>query len=368
VPLTTQADAAGAACDAEEEEDGCGVGDAGDCVAGVDAMDDATGGAASAAGFSERCDADADVETCAHRTISITAVATISLLDHRLDTGICDKTMATRMTTPTDDPIDSERIAAEKVAAARRAVELVEPGMRVGLGSGSTVDCVIDALRARFPTTPLPFTIVAAASRHAEERLVAAGLAPAGFSRGDALDLYIDGADEVDPHGFMIKGGGGALIREKILAASAQTVVIAVDSRKPVSQLGAFPLPIAVQQFGWQTTTRHIASGTTLPLASGTALLRPSRVTRRMTASTDDASVTAAVAPAYVTDDGQYILDCEYEAIPEPAALDRSLRSIPGVVETGLFIGLADWIVIGRGHDTEVRRIVRAKPISTTSE
>lgn len=224
----------------------------------------------------------------------------------------------------------------QKMAAARRAVELIEPGMHIGVGSGSTVDCVVDALQARLAATPFPLTITAA-SAHAANHVRAAGLPYVTFDETPALDLLIDGADEVDRRGRLIKGGGGALVREKILAFAARTIVIAVDSSKPVDVLGALPLPVAVVPFGWQAAAAAIG-------------VRATQITLRRTAAGD----------IFVTDDGLYILDCECGAITDPIELDVWLHLIPAVVETGLFIECVDWLVVGRDDGTtDVRAVPR---------
>jgi ribose 5-phosphate isomerase A len=243
----------------------------------------------------------------------------------------------------------------EKIAAARRAVAFIEPGMLLGLGSGSTVDIVISALRERLAVQSFPLT-VAGGSRHTEQQLEAAGLHVIRFDDAPVLDLLIDGADEVDPHGHMIKGGGGALVREKILAFSSRLNIIAVDSSKPVEELGAFPVPVAVVPFGWQAVARTIAR------RAARIALRTINHTSAPHSSSPHAldTSTTDTTHAYRTDDGHYILDCAFPSITDPRELDSWLTAIPGIVDTGLFIDLADRIVIARGTDTEVRTIARS--------
>ncbi len=227
--------------------------------------------------------------------------------------------------------VEEAKIQQEKLNAATRAVAFVESGMMLGLGSGSTVDRAIDVLARRVSTESLDVTTVVA-SRRTQERAEAAGIRVVDFGEVSHIDVLIDGADEVDPAYRLIKGGGGALVRERILAAASQTIIIAVDSRKPVERLGRFPLPIAVVPFGCHAVAGALAS-------------RGIRAQLRMTGG-----------GVFVTDDGQWVVDCVCPDIDDPGALVRWLKMIPGVVEVGLFLDLVDWLVIARGDAVEVRR------------
>jgi len=208
-----------------------------------------------------------------------------------------------------------------KQLAGEKAAELVKDGMAVGLGTGSTVyytiqrlgELVRDGLRIRgIPT-----------SRRTEQQARDVGIPLITFADVAELDLTIDGADEVNPALDLIKGGGGALLREKLVAAASRCLVIVADSSKQVATLGRFPLPVEVVPFAWEVTTRRVAAlGCTPTLRSVDGEL-------------------------YVSDNGNYILDCAFGSIPDPAGLHRTLKLLPGVVETGLFVGMANTVVIG---------------------
>jgi ribose 5-phosphate isomerase A len=157
------------------------------------------------------------------------------------------------------------------------------------------------------------------------------GIPIVGFDQVSRLDLTIDGADEVDRDLNVIKGGGGALLREKIVASLSQRVVIIVDSHKQVRRLGAFALPIEVVQFAWRPLAQRLGELGVQPV------LRPGRDGHPL-----------------VTDEGNYILDCAFGRIEQPAALAAVLNGIPGVVEHGLFVGLAHTLIVGHGETTEV--------------
>lgn len=209
-----------------------------------------------------------------------------------------------------------------KRAAAARALAYVEPGMRVGLGTGSTaahfVDLLAERVRSGLRVVAVPTSAV---TRSQAERL---GMTLSTLDDTPALDVTVDGADEVGPGLVLIKGGGGALLFEKIVAsASAQMIVIA-DMSKQVPVLGAFPLPIEIMPFGLRTTQAKIAAAARGLGLSGTLALRQTR---------DGAT--------FLTDGHHYILDASFGAIPDPGALAHALSTIPGVVEHGLFLGLA---------------------------
>jgi ribose 5-phosphate isomerase A len=220
--------------------------------------------------------------------------------------------------------MDSETM---KRAAARRAVELVEPGMKVGLGTGSTAAHVVALLGERVASG---LRIVCVPTSEATAALArAAGLALTTLDAEPILDLTIDGADEIDPSLNLIKGGGGALLREKIVACSSDRLIVVADVSKRVARLGAFPLPVEITPFGALSTRMMVEA-----LASDIGCTGP-------------VTVRAHGGQPFVTDNGNLVLDCAFGAIADPEALDDVLRGIPGVVETGLFIGIAEVAILG---------------------
>ena len=216
-----------------------------------------------------------------------------------------------------------------KAAAARRAVDFVEDGMRVGLGTGSTAAWMVRRLGERVRDEGLRVTGVPTSSRTADlaraEGITVVTLEEAGW-----LDLTIDGADEFDGQFNLIKGGGGAHLREKIVAAASDRMIVIADADKEVAQLGAFPLPVEVIPFGWQTTRRLIGE-----------------VLDGMDAPTGDATLRMAGTKPFVTDEGNRILDLHLRRIEDPRLMAAMLNQVPGVVENGLFIDICDIVVIG---------------------
>ena len=214
-----------------------------------------------------------------------------------------------------------------KRQAAEHALSLVEDGMALGLGTGSTaarfVDLVgqpvKDGLRVRcVPTSE--------ATRAQAERL---RIPLVTLDQEPFLDLTVDGADEIDPHLRLIKGGGGALLIEKIVATASDRMVVIADASKRVATLGAFALPVEAVRFGI-AATRNMVEG--MASEAGCA----GEIRQRMQAD----------GRPFVTDSGNFILDCAFGSIAEPEALDEALRLVPGVVETGLFLGLADVAIV----------------------
>ena len=204
----------------------------------------------------------------------------------------------------------------KKRRAAERALEYIEPGTVLGVGTGSTVNRLIDAL----PDIAPRLSALVASSRATEARLRARGLEVSELEQTGDLDLYIDGADEANKHFHLIKGGGGALTREKILAAAARKFVCIIDDSKWVATLGAFPLPVEVIPMAADFVARQFVR------ARGRPVIRED----------------------YRTDNGNEILDCAFEeGIADAGQLDRELNRLPGVVENGLFVGLAHVLVIG---------------------
>lgn len=222
-----------------------------------------------------------------------------------------------------------------KKNAGTYAADRVLPGMTIGLGTGTTVYWLIqelgDRIRQGLRVTAVPTSVQTAGL--ARE----AGIVLADLDEIERLPLAIDGADEIDPQGCMIKGGGGALLQEKIVASAADELVIIADSSKLVTRLGAFPLPVEVIPFGHRQVRNQI-------LHSGlcrTILLREDN------------------GRPFVTDHGHYILDCAFDKIEDAQALNISLHLIPGVVETGLFISMASQSIIG--HEDGRIELVRYK-------
>ncbi len=216
---------------------------------------------------------------------------------------------------------------AQKRAAAARAVEFVRPGMRLGLGTGSTaklfVELIGERVRAGLDIIAVP---TSQATRADAERC---GIALTTLDDTPELDLTVDGADEIAPDLSLIKGGGGALLREKIVAAASARMIVIADRSKWVAALGRFPLPIEVAPFGLGATRRAIEKAVA-------AVQRPASLTLRR--STD--------GHAFVTDGGHWIIDAALGRIDDPKALAHALSGIPGVMEHGLFIGLAQTAIL----------------------
>jgi ribose 5-phosphate isomerase A len=226
-------------------------------------------------------------------------------------------------------PDDAKRLAAA------RALDLVTPGMRLGLGTGSTAAHFIDLLGARV-TEGLRVICVPTSER---SRLQAQTLAIplSTIDELPELDLTIDGADEFDPELRLIKGGGGAHLREKIVATASARMIVIVDASKAVTTLGKFPLPVEVNVFGFETTRRMIVREARACGCEGEVLLRKN-----------------PSGHAFVTDNGHYLVDCFFGAIPDPDALAARLVRIPGVVEHGLFIGLAKAVISAGAAGIEI--------------
>ena len=214
-----------------------------------------------------------------------------------------------------------------KAAAAERALEYVESGMRLGLGTGSTAAKFVDLLGKKV-STGLDVVCVAT-SQATQAQAEALGIRMSTLDDTPFLDLTVDGADEVDGDLRLIKGGGGALLREKIVATASGRMVVIADAAKKVETLGAFPLPLEVVPFGL-TATRNMI--TALAADAGC-----------------EGDLKVRMLPGgkpFLTDSGNLILDCHFGRIEEPEELDEALKLIPGVVENGLFIGIADLAVI----------------------
>jgi ribose 5-phosphate isomerase A len=216
---------------------------------------------------------------------------------------------------------------AQKRAAAARAVEFVRHGMRLGLGTGSTakhfVELVGERVRAGLDIIAVP---TSQATRTDAERC---GIILTTLDETPELDLTVDGADEIAPDLNLIKGGGGALLREKIVAAASARMIVIADRSKWVAALGGFPLPIEVAPFGLGATVRAIEKAIS-------AIQKPGPLTLR----------SGKDGHAFVTDGGHWIIDAALGRIDDPAALAHALSGIPGVIEHGLFIGLAQTAIL----------------------
>jgi ribose 5-phosphate isomerase A len=210
----------------------------------------------------------------------------------------------------------------QKRAAAEAALELVRPGMRLGLGTGSTAAHFVELLGVKVKAG---LDVVGVPTSEATRGLAKhAGIPLTTLEETPELDLTIDGADELDPQLRLIKGGGAALLREKIVAYASKRMVVIADSSKKVAVLGAFPLPIEVIQFGLEATRRAVVRVVETAGCRGEIKLR-----------------LRPDGHALVTDSGHFILDASLGRIPDPEALANGLAAVPGVVEHGLFIGLA---------------------------
>lgn len=221
---------------------------------------------------------------------------------------------------------------AEKQAAASAAVRLVEPGMIVGLGSGSTATYAIQFL-GEHVSAGLKIVGVPT-SQKTKELAQQLGIPLSTLEQNPSIDIDIDGADEIDPHLNLIKGGGGALLREKVIASASKRFIVVAESVKLVEHLGRFPLPVEV-----------------IPFAESLIQSRIERFGAQVCLRKD------AQSRPYVTDEGHHILDCTFGEIENPAELNQKLHEIPGVVEHGLFIGLADTAFVGKdGGVVQVKR------------
>ncbi|TNE83400.1 MAG: ribose-5-phosphate isomerase RpiA, partial [Rhodobacteraceae bacterium] len=224
---------------------------------------------------------------------------------------------------------DLSPIDKAKFAAARCAVDLIEDGMRVGLGTGSTAAWMVRCLGERVREEGLKLIGVPTSTRTADlARQV--GIEVVTLDEAKWLDITIDGADEFDPDLNLIKGGGGAHLQEKIVATASDQMVVITDASKEVSHLGAFPLPVEVVPFGWQVTRALIEE-----------LLDSMDVLGRQT------SLRLNGEQPFISDEGNYIVDLHLNRIGNPRQLALVLNQIPGVVENGLFIDICDKVIIG---------------------
>ena len=214
-----------------------------------------------------------------------------------------------------------------KKAAALEALKFVKPGMNVGLGTGSTANHFIEALGAKVKEgLDIRGVPTSRASRELAEKC---GIPLTTLQEHPYLDLTVDGTDEFDSDFRLIKGGGGALLREKVVASSSRYMVVIADESKKVAKLGKFPLPVEVMRFGAKATAWKMERAFNILKLDAKMVLR------------------VKDGNPFVTDGGNFIIDCSIGEIPEPDRLDSLLNVIPGVVETGLFIGICGIVLMG---------------------
>ena len=223
----------------------------------------------------------------------------------------------------------NEQVDLVKKAAGEKAAEYIQDGMVIGLGSGSTVYWMMKKLgemvAGGMNVKGIPSSIRTEGWAHDF------GIPLTDFSEVQLLDLAIDGANEIDPQFNLSKGGGGSLVREKIVNANSKKLIIIADESKVISKLGKSPLPVEILQFGWEVTSAKIAQLGCDPV------------------------LRVREGERFVSNNGNYIVDCAFDSIPNPEQLHNELKLMLGVVETGLFIGMADIVIIA--GETEVKVI-----------
>lgn len=213
----------------------------------------------------------------------------------------------------------------------KEAAQLVQKDTVIGIGSGSTVFFFIEAL-SQLVANGLQCKAVPASE---QTRLLSEqkGIPTIALNDVDDITFTIDGADEIDPHLQLIKGGGGALLQEKLVASASKKLIIIADDTKLVSRLGAFPLPLEIIPYGWKQVRQRIQKIYSI-----------------------ECNLRIKDNKAFITDHGHYILDCHFQQITEPVKLNNELHLIPGVVETGLFINMANEAIIGY-PDGNIKRL-----------
>ena len=227
-----------------------------------------------------------------------------------------------------DNPVEQM-----KQKAALRALEFVESGMKLGLGTGSTARFFVDGLGAKL-TDGLSDIVCVPTSEATREQAESLNIRLAPLDELQRLDITVDGADELDDALRLIKGGGGALLREKIVAAASDKMIVIADDTKKVAVLGAFDLPVEVNMFAHGATAAAIADALKATGHSGAVKLRGGDT-------------------PFITDGGHYIYDCALGAINDPEALAQALLSVPGVVEHGLFLGYATAAILAGSDGLE---------------
>ncbi len=216
-----------------------------------------------------------------------------------------------------------------KQAAARRAVEYIQDGMVIGLGSGSTSTYAVKLVAERMRNERIKISAVPT-SCGTNDLAAQLGIPLIDLLHVGTIDLTIDGADEVDDKLNLIKGHGGALVREKLVAVASKELVIICDDAKLCSVLGNFPLPVTVVPFAWRTTQDRL-----LEICADLAL-----------------RLNSDGSGPYLSDDGLYILDLKMKTIPDPATIEMQIKSLTGVVDVGLFVNLTTRVVVGHSDGT----------------
>lgn len=231
----------------------------------------------------------------------------------------------------------ADPVVRAKTNAALAALELVEDGMVVGLGSGSTAEIFIAALGERMKQQRWKIAGVptSEASARAAQK---AGIPLLSIDDVKSIDVDVDGADEVDPAFNLIKGGGGCLLREKIIAAASKRFAVIVDPKKRVAKLGGFPLPVEVDRFGWKLTAGLVERALR---GAGAGAFSPKQR-------------TAKDGAPFVTDGGHYILDCATGPLPDVRRAAAAVADLPGVVDHGLFLGLTSVLIVGEAAGAQV--------------
>ncbi len=224
-----------------------------------------------------------------------------------------------------------------KESAALSALDLVQDGMRLGLGSGSTAARFVEALGNKVAQGLNVLCVPTSEATRAQAMRL--GIPLTTLNETPHLHLTVDGADEIDDQLRMIKGGGGALLREKIVATASAKMVVIADASKLVETLGHFPLPVEVVRFGFVATRRLVEAIAAEAGCEGEITLRQERS-----------------GEPFVTDEGNVILDCAFGRIPEPEVLAFALKRVPGVVEHGLFLGIADAAILASEAGVRVLR------------
>ena len=209
-----------------------------------------------------------------------------------------------------------------KQLAAQKAISFIKSGMTVGLGTGSTAYWAIEMIGEKVKKNELQIKAIAT-SKRSEEQARSLNIPIVSFAQIDQIDITIDGADETDEQLNLIKGGGGALLREKIVASNSKELIIIVDESKLVKHLGRFPLPVETVVFGWEKVFQKLKALGCVP---------------KLRMENDH---------PYITDNSNYIIDCAFGEIINPAALHEKLNAMVGVVENGLFINLAYKVIAG---------------------
>jgi ribose 5-phosphate isomerase A len=224
-------------------------------------------------------------------------------------------------------PVGTDLSDIWKQQAAERALTLVKEGMRLGLGTGSTAAKFVELVGQRVKDGLRLVCVPTSEATRAHAECL--GLTLSTLESTPYLDLTVDGADEIDGDLRLVKGGGGALLREKIIATASERMVVIADASKRVDTLGRFPLPVEVVQFGLTATQHMVAVLAAEAGCEGDIALRMQKG-----------------GQPFVTDGGNLILDCSFGRIEDPEALDEALKLVPGVVENGLFLGIADTAII----------------------